>query len=432
VSTYLCTVPKGWSTRLTSLISVQMKIWDLDNSHRREYRYEPHCILGSMSTKQISPGLHWIFFGGESGCSIWPIRSGFEIEQTDIADRSRPLAPLQQQTLNWNTATCFFDDVETFKSSRKWSDNIPLHFSACGHYLLASWDSFAEGTLMSDIRVWTEPEFKPETQRRWVSINMVGLPEFASEDAKISVNFIPCRPWVVLTYWIRNKSEDPGEICDIYCVLLDLEERMRMDLAQAIMRFNGQQPWCFKSAQPVFGGSITRSWLAWMDQADRSAHLSHCGRYIVLTAAVGGSRWQTVLDLALDQYEACRNIPSGVSRGDAFRVAGPGRNYWRDHCFWTSIQQQRVLLHRATRSNTDRKQFCSLGVFHELALIPASLADGSAWVVLPELDSQPTKIVIAVVGEQVEVMQLLESWDDITAALDALEHQHRERILLVA
>jgi len=404
-----------------------MKIWNLDNSHKREYRYKPDHIFGPLSTSQISPNLHWIFFGPKDTYNIWPIHGGSKLEQMDTADLSQ--TP-QQQPLDWRTSTYFSNDVRTANSSREWFDSASINFSACGHYLLISWDSTAEGALMFDIRVWTEPDLESEGQRRWKSKGMVGLPEFESEDVKISANFVPGRPWCVLTYWVRSKSEDPGEICDIHCFLLDLEECMRMDLAQATMRFDGHQPWCFKSAESAFGGSITSSWLTWMEQANLSADLSYCGRYIVLAATVGGSHWQMVLDLPVGQYEAWRNIPSGVTRGDAFRVAGPSRSYWRDHCYWTSIQQQRVLFHRATRSTENENQFCSLSVFHELALIPASLADGSAWLILPESDSQPTKIVIAVAGESVEVMHLPESWEGITTVLDALEHQHRESALL--
>ena len=71
-----------------------MKIWNLDNSHKREYRYKPDHIVGPLSTSQISPNLHWIFFSPKDTYNIWPIHGGSKLEQMDTADQSQ--APQQQ------------------------------------------------------------------------------------------------------------------------------------------------------------------------------------------------------------------------------------------------------------------------------------------------------------------------------------------------
>jgi hypothetical protein len=85
----------------------------------------------------------------------------------------------------------------------------------------------------------------------------------------------------------------------------------------------------------------------------------------------------------------------------------------------------------AERSRENRDQFCSLSIFHQLAVIPASLADGSAWLVLSESDDQPSKVVIAAPGESSEVIGLVESWEILMAILNTLTVRHKERVLLM-
>jgi len=386
----------------------------------------------------MSPGLHWVYFGDEY--KIWAIH------KTPGTKRSNPpqetLSPKQKKLPNEDVYTSCHGIPYLYEPRGSSAGGPVMHFSPCGRYLLISCDSDVEGSesKSSVIAAWTEPAYLdngPSGEAyRWQSVDITGPPELESEDAKIHVDFVAGgRPLCVLTYWIRSKSDDLTEISDIYCVLLDVEKGTSTKIAQTTLTLAGYPGWCFKStdSHAAFGGSLARSWHAFMSQMERSAHLSHCGGYIVLAASLKGCHWQRVLDLAVDQHDPLvQDLSSqATTRGDTFRVIGPSRSYWRDHCYWASIQHQRVLLHRATRGtgDDDRDQFSHLGVFHELAVIPASIADGIAWVILPELDNQPTKIVIGAAGESPEVMHLDESWADFTAILDSLEHEHGNRML---
>jgi hypothetical protein len=158
-----------------------------------------------------------------------------------------------------------------------------------------------------------------------------------------------------------------------------------------------------------------------MDMMERSAVLSKCGQYLVLSATIGSEKYQMLLDLPNIQDSKSREEDQESPGPTNPRVVEPKMTYWRQHRYWMSMYQQRILLHRSIRSVANINNFSSLSCYVQLSVLPVHLADAKAWLLIPESDNAGMTVLVTTKDHLPELLRLKVSWNKVVEKLKGLQ-----------
>ncbi|KAH0564926.1 hypothetical protein GP486_001681 [Trichoglossum hirsutum] len=433
------TFPNANGTHIASVRSdqtrVDVKIWDIQQpSECQNYCYQPNSIISKSSEIVLCPNFEWIFFGDDGGYQAYSVtKEGLPlIYQPSYMVGSKAIAKAEQDStvqeamiLNYQRSTCLFDHLH-IADGRRYSDgHSHVYFSACGRYAVMAMDSSQE-RLNAHLILWSI-DTKPQEQTHWDCIPITDAGKIDFQDAKISVNFNNFNPLCVLAFWIQPDSGIDRAICSVHCFVLDLKNAAVSHHLQPLTLFpKGHSITSFKPLAPRFNGSLSRAWLAQMDMMERSAVLSKCGQYLVLSATIGPERCQKIIDLPnMQDSKSGDENPRPTSQANP-RVVEPKMTYWRQHRYWMSVYRQRILLNRSVRSVANIDTFSSLSCHVRLSVLPAHLADAKAWLLIPESSNAEMSVLVTTKDHPPELLKLKVSWNTVLGKLKGLEAEHEE------
>lgn len=356
-------------------------------------------------------------------------RPSYLVGSKAIAKTEQDSTAQKVMTLNYQRSTSLFDHLRIADGRRYSYGHSHVYFSACGRYIAMAMDSSQE-YLNAHLMLWSI-DTKPQEQTHWGCIPIANAEKIGFQNAKISVNFDNFNTlFCVLTFWVQPDSGIDRAICSVHCFVLDLKKAaVSHNLQPFTLCLEGHSIPPFKALAPRFGGSLSRAWIAQMDAVERSAVLSKCGQYLVLSATIGPERCQMIIDLPnMQDSKSMEENPRSTSQANP-RVVEPKMTYWRQHRYWMSVYRQRILLHRSVRSVVNIDTFSLLSCHVQLSVLPAHVADAKAWLLIPESNNAEMSILVTTKDHPPELLKLKVSWNTVVGKLKGLEAEHEEAIV---